>query len=61
MALREEFEYIAYRCCYCYYWNPARKQRPVAPRLTAAAERPVAASNTSESSGAEVIVSECSS
>lgn len=33
MALREEFEYIAYRCCYCYYWNPARKQRPVAPRL----------------------------
>ena len=20
------------RCCYCYYWNPARKQRPVAPR-----------------------------
>jgi len=33
MALREEFEYIAYRCCYCFYWNPARKQRPVAPRL----------------------------
>jgi hypothetical protein len=33
MALREEFEYVAYRCCYCYYWNPARKQRPVAPRL----------------------------
>ncbi len=35
MALREEFEYVAYRCCYCYYWNPARKQRPVAPRLMA--------------------------
>jgi len=33
MALREEFEYISYRCCYCHYWNPARKQRPVAPRL----------------------------
>lgn len=33
MALREEFEYIAYRCCYCFYWNPARKQRPTAPRL----------------------------
>merc|ERR1712203_1331638 len=33
MALREEFEFIAYRCCYCYYWNPARKQRPVAPKL----------------------------
>uniref|UniRef100_T1ISS4 Endoplasmic reticulum junction formation protein lunapark n=1 Tax=Strigamia maritima TaxID=126957 RepID=T1ISS4_STRMM len=33
MALKEEFEYIAFRCCYCYYWNPARKQRPAAPRL----------------------------
>jgi len=33
MALREEFEYISYRCCYCHYWNPARKQRPMAPRL----------------------------
>jgi len=33
MALREEFEYVSYRCCYCHYWNPARKQRPVAPRL----------------------------
>lgn len=33
MALREEFEYIAYRCCYCHSMNPARKQRPRAPRL----------------------------
>lgn len=33
MALKEEFHYIAYRCCYCFYWNPARKQKPVAPRL----------------------------
>lgn len=33
MALQEEFEYIAFRCCYCYFWNPARKQRPSAPRL----------------------------
>ena len=23
---------LFFRCCYCYYWNPARKQRPVAPR-----------------------------
>jgi len=51
MALREEFEYIAFRCCYCYYWNPARKQRPVAPRLVAAAEKPAA---SSESSGSDV-------
>lgn len=33
MALKEEFLYIAYRCCYCHCWNPARKQRPLAPRL----------------------------
>lgn len=36
MALKEEFEYVAYRCCYCFYWNPAKKQRPVAPRLPTA-------------------------
>jgi len=40
MALREEFEYIAYRCAYCHYWNPARKQRPTAPRLEASSLKP---------------------
>jgi len=49
MALREEFEYIAYRCCYCYYWNPARKQRPVAPRLPDPSVQPM----TRESSSSE--------
>ena len=24
----------AFRCCYCHYFNPARKQRPQAPRLS---------------------------
>ncbi|XP_029968640.1 endoplasmic reticulum junction formation protein lunapark-A isoform X2 [Salarias fasciatus] len=33
MALKEEFEYIAFRCAYCYFLNPARKTRPLAPRL----------------------------
>lgn len=33
MALKEEFEYLSYRCCYCYTLNPARKKRPAAPRL----------------------------
>ncbi|KAI4795400.1 hypothetical protein KUCAC02_031433 [Chaenocephalus aceratus] len=33
MALREEFEYLAFRCAYCYFLNPARKTRPQAPRL----------------------------
>ncbi|XP_073707486.1 endoplasmic reticulum junction formation protein lunapark-B isoform X3 [Garra rufa] len=33
MALKEEFEYVAFRCGYCYFMNPARKTRPQAPRL----------------------------
>ncbi|CAH0754342.1 unnamed protein product [Bemisia tabaci] len=33
MALKEEFEYLAYKCAYCGYFNPARKQRLVAPKL----------------------------
>jgi len=52
MALREEFEYVAYRCCYCYYWNPARKQRPVAPRLPDATA--AAASVSDSSSGSDM-------
>lgn len=37
MALQEEFEYLAFRCCYCFTWNPARKQRPQAPLLPTSA------------------------
>ncbi|XP_041806579.1 endoplasmic reticulum junction formation protein lunapark-A [Chelmon rostratus] len=33
MTLKEEFEYVAFRCAYCYFLNPARKTRPQAPRL----------------------------
>ncbi|ELU00413.1 hypothetical protein CAPTEDRAFT_150995 [Capitella teleta] len=33
MALKEEFEYISFRCCYCYRMNSARKIRANAPRL----------------------------
>lgn len=28
MALRDEFEYITFRCAYCYQVNPARKKKP---------------------------------
>lgn len=34
MALKEEFPFIAFRCCYCGSLNPARKLRPQPPRLT---------------------------
>jgi len=47
MALKEEFEFIAFRCCYCYYWNPARKQRPVAPKLQ---QQPINSISSSDSS-----------
>ncbi|XP_006607211.1 endoplasmic reticulum junction formation protein lunapark-B [Apis dorsata] len=32
MALKEEFEYFGFRCCYCNFWNPARKQKPSIPK-----------------------------
>ena len=28
MALRDEFEYLTFRCAYCYTVNHARKKRP---------------------------------
>ncbi|XP_011607847.1 endoplasmic reticulum junction formation protein lunapark-A [Takifugu rubripes] len=40
MALKEEFEYVAFRCAYCYFLNPARKTRPQAPRLPETAGEP---------------------
>ena len=39
---------IAYRCCYCYYWNPARKQRPTAPKLATGVQRQSSTESTSE-------------
>eukprot|EP00794_Sanderia_malayensis_P003250 gene3250-3731_t len=33
MALKDEFEYIAFRCCYCGFGNEARKKRLDAPTL----------------------------
>ena len=33
MALQEEYEYAAFRCAFCNFFNPARKCRPIAPRL----------------------------
>ncbi|XP_007546565.1 endoplasmic reticulum junction formation protein lunapark-A [Poecilia formosa] len=51
MALKEEFEYIAFRCAYCYFLNPARKTRPQAPRLPElAAELKMAAGDAASSS-----------
>uniref|UniRef100_A0A8D3AWP9 Endoplasmic reticulum junction formation protein lunapark n=1 Tax=Scophthalmus maximus TaxID=52904 RepID=A0A8D3AWP9_SCOMX len=57
MALREEFEYIAFRCAYCYFLNPARRTRPQAPslpvvtgELTMSSEAPFPSSGADEKS-----------
>lgn len=34
MALADEFEYLAFRCAYCYTLNPARKQKPNVAMVT---------------------------
>ena len=28
MALRDEFEYVSFRCAYCFHLNPARRSKP---------------------------------
>lgn len=33
MVLQEDYEYSAFRCAFCNTLNPARKLRPVAPKL----------------------------
>lgn len=34
MALQEDYEYAAFRCAFCNFFNPAKKLRPIAPRLS---------------------------
>ncbi|KAG8327910.1 hypothetical protein J6590_009717 [Homalodisca vitripennis] len=34
MALKEEFQFISYSCCYCLEFNASRTKRPLAPRLS---------------------------
>ncbi|KAK3597051.1 hypothetical protein CHS0354_022054 [Potamilus streckersoni] len=40
MALKEEFEYLTFRCCYCHTLNPALKHRPSAPRIEPLMQQP---------------------
>lgn len=47
MAIKEEFEYLSFNCCYCYTLNNAIKKRPAAPKLTF--DSPTVDSDTSES------------
>ncbi|CAD5112837.1 DgyrCDS2049 [Dimorphilus gyrociliatus] len=46
MALKEEFEYISFRCCYCFYMNEARKKQMHIPRKLEPTEASVHDKNT---------------
>ncbi len=39
---------VAFRCCYCSTFNPARKDKPVAPRLVSADDVTQAAAASDE-------------
>ncbi|CAH0551812.1 unnamed protein product [Brassicogethes aeneus] len=49
MALKEEFEFLSFRCCYCSVFNPARKKKPSAPQLELSTMAPKAIENVSTS------------
>lgn len=53
MALQEEYEYTSFKCAFCGTLNPARKRRPIAPRLERTPERPVMELNSSSTSEEE--------
>ncbi|KAF7283953.1 hypothetical protein GWI33_022778 [Rhynchophorus ferrugineus] len=58
MALKEEFEYISFRCCYCSHFNSARKKKPVGPKFEAPVIPPRAlmaaeSSDSEKSSGSD--------
>uniref|UniRef100_A0A1B6MTM5 Endoplasmic reticulum junction formation protein lunapark n=1 Tax=Graphocephala atropunctata TaxID=36148 RepID=A0A1B6MTM5_9HEMI len=40
MALKEEFPFIAYCCCFCHEYNTARSKRPSAPKLSDPNQQP---------------------
>lgn len=42
------FDFVGFRCCYCNFWNRARKQKPSAPKLTYNVAHSSSSLNTSE-------------
>jgi len=61
MALQEEYEYAAFRCAFCNFFNPAKKLRPMAPKLLSEAtpavqiQKPSTSSDSSSDSDADLI------
>lgn len=50
MVVKEEYEYAAFKCAYCNAFNPSKKVRPTAPRLTSQIETAAIKSDSSTSS-----------
>jgi len=44
----EKKYFAAYGCYYCGFWNPARKQKPFAPKLDFDTNSPTTVSNISQ-------------
>lgn len=40
MVSQEEYEYSAFKCAFCKALNPAKKLRPIAPRLPLPSKAP---------------------
>uniref|UniRef100_A0A336LNE8 Endoplasmic reticulum junction formation protein lunapark n=1 Tax=Culicoides sonorensis TaxID=179676 RepID=A0A336LNE8_CULSO len=57
MALQEEYEYTSFKCAFCQTLNPARKQRPIAPRLESTPERKLQERRLSSSTSEEEKIS----
>lgn len=58
MASCEEYEYSAFRCAFCKTLNPARKLRPIAPKINSFSEskdvdRPVVSSSGKANSSSD--------
>lgn len=47
MVSEEEYEYSAFKCAFCKALNPARKLRPIGPKLPVPINRPIEAGDQS--------------
>uniref|UniRef100_A0A0K8W5Q1 Endoplasmic reticulum junction formation protein lunapark n=2 Tax=Bactrocera latifrons TaxID=174628 RepID=A0A0K8W5Q1_BACLA len=54
MALKEDFDYATFRCAFCNALNPARKARPIAPRLPEQHFSPLKRDSSSSSTPTDV-------
>ena len=53
MALQEEYEYAAFRCAFCNFFNPAKKLRPIAPLLSYELAQPQPSFNIQQPSSSD--------